>query len=355
MEETQTMSITRRTFGRIAAGLMAATTFGLPAFAADMPAPFNEPGKVKIALVRYLSTGDFFQSYLSGVEAQAKALGVDLRVLDSRQDAALQADMVDQAIALGVNGIIIQHGLTESMKEAAQRAVDAGIKVVAFDVNVENDKIPQVEQSDRDLARLALEQAVKDNGESWKAGYVYVAGIAPLDRRDETWKKVKAQYPGIVEKAMFGTLDNPIANSVANQARSVISANPDITVMFAPYDEFAKGVKIAVDEAGMSGSIKIYSADISTSDIAAMREPGSAWAATAATNPAVVGQVSVRALAMMLAGEDPGHNVIVPPTLITQKDLNDNDIKNMEELSVKLPQFAHADVAVPAWMPLPGK
>ena len=54
--------------------------------------------------------------------------------------------MVDQAIALGVDGIIIQHGLTESMKDAAQRAVEAGIKVVAFDVNVENPAIPQVEQ-----------------------------------------------------------------------------------------------------------------------------------------------------------------------------------------------------------------
>jgi len=79
----------------------------------------------------------------------------------------------------------------------------------------------------------------------------------------------------------------------------------------------------------------------------------SAWAATAATNPAVVGQVSVRALAQLLAGEDPGHNVIVPPTLITQKDLIDKDIKNMEDLSAKLPQFAHADVAMPAWMPNP--
>lgn len=346
------MTITRRLLGKLTLGVLGAAALGGAAFAADMPAPFDKPG-TKIALVRYLSTGDFFQSYLAGVEAQSKALGIDLRVLDSRQDAALQADMVDQAIAMGVQGIIIQHGLTESMKEAAQRAVAAGIKVVAFDVNVENDKIPQIEQSDRDLARLALEQAIKDNGESFNAGYVYVAGIAPLDRRDETWREFKAKYPGIKEKAMFGTLDNPIANSVANQARSVISANPDITVMFAPYDEFAKGVKIAVDEAGLSSSVKIYSADISTSDIAAMREPGSAWAATAATNPAVVGQVSVRALAMMLAGEDPGHNVIVPPTLITQKDLLDKDIKNVEELGAKLPQFAHADVAMPAWMPNP--
>lgn len=348
------MSITRRTLSKL--GLAAAAgLFALPTLAQDKPAPFDNPGEVKIALVRYLSTGDFFQAYLSGVESQAKALGVDLRVLDSRQDAALQADMVDQAIALGVDGIIIQHGLTESMKEAAQRAVDAGIKVVAFDVNVENENIPQIEQSDRDLARLALEQAIKDNGESWKTAYVYVAGIAPLDRRDETWREFKSRYSGIEEVAMFGTLDNPIANSVANQARSVLTANPGIQVVFAPYDEFAKGVKIAVDEAGLSSDIKIYSADISTADIAAMRESGSSWVATAATNPAVVGQVSVRALAQMLAGEEPGRSVIVPPTLITQEELNASDIKNMEDLSVKMPQFNHADVAMPAWMPNPNE
>lgn len=348
------MSIFRRTFMQLAGGALLATgAAGSAAFAADMPAPFDNPGEVKIALVRYLSTGDFFQAYLSGVETQAAALGVDLRVFDSRQDAALQADMVDQAIALGVDGIVIQHGLTESMQAAAQRAIDAGIKVVAFDVNVENDAIPQVEQSDYQLGKLGLEQAIKDNGDSFKAGYVYVPGIAPLDRRDKAWQDIKAAHSGIDEVAQFGTLDNPIANSNANQARSVLQANPDITVMFAPYDEFAKGVKIAVDEAGLTDQIDIYSADVSTADISAMREPGSAWAATVATNPAVVGEVSVRALAMLLAGEDPGHNVIVPPTLITQSFLNDNDIKNMDDLSAKMPQFAHADVAVPDWMPLP--
>lgn len=345
--------ISRRTFAALVTSVALVPTLTMAQDAA--PAPFDNPGEVDIALVRYLSTGDFFQAYLSGVERQAAALGVNLQVFDSRQDAALQADMVDQAIALGVDGIIIQHGLTESMRDAAQRAVDAGIKVVAFDVNVENAAIPQIEQSDRDLARLALEAAIADNGTEWVAGYVYVPGIAPLDRRDETWRAVKEANPGIQEVAMFGTLDNPIANSVANQARSVLSANPNIQVMFAPYDEFAKGVKIAVDEAGMTSQVSIYSADISTADIQLMREPGSAWKATAATNPAVVGEVSVRALALLLAGEDPGASVIVPPTLITQAMLNDLDINNMEELGAKLPAFAHADVAVAPWMSLPSQ
>ena len=322
---------------------------------ADAPAPFDAPEDVTIALVRYLSTGDFFQAYLAGVERQAAALGVQLRVFDSRQDAALQADMVDQAIALGVDGIVIQHGLTESMKEAAQRAIDAGIAVVAFDVNVENPAIPQIEQSDYLLGKLALDQAIADNGNAFTAGYVYVPGIAPLDRRDRAWREVKAANPGIVEAAMFGTLDNPIANSVANQARAVLQANPSINVVFAPYDEFAKGVKIAVDEAGLTDDIDIYSADVSTADISAMREPGSAWVATVATNPAVVGEVSVRALALKLAGSDPGASVIVPPTLITQAFLNEQNIRNMDDLAAKMPQFAHADVAMADWIALPAR
>jgi simple sugar transport system substrate-binding protein len=337
-------------------GAAAALATGMAtAVVAEMPAPLDSPGEVKIALVRYLSTGDFFQSYLSGVENQAAAIGLDLRVFDSRQDAALQADMVDQAIALGVDGIIIQHGLTESMKDAAQRAVDAGIMVVAFDVNVENEAIPQVEQSDYLLGKLALEQALEDNGNMFTAGYVYVPGIAPLDRRDVAWEEFKADNPGITEAAVFGTLDNPIANSVANQARSVLQANPTISVVFAPYDEFAKGVKIAVDEADMTDDVDIYSADISTAGIASMREPGSAWVATVATNPSVVGEVSVRALALLLAGENPGSNVVVPPTLITQDFLNEQDIKNMEELGARMPQFQHADVAMADWMPLPSR
>ncbi len=342
----------RRQFTKILGATALMGGMGSAAFA-EMPAPLDNAGDVKIALVRYLSTGDFFQSYLSGVESQSAAIGLDLRIFDSRQDAALQADMVDQAIALGVDGIIIQHGLTEAMQDAAQRAVDAGIKVVAFDVNLENAAIPQIEQSDFLLGKLALDQAIADNGTDFTAGYVYVPGIAPLDRRDVAWEEAKAANPGITEAAVFGTLDNPIANSIANQARSVLQANPNITVIFAPYDEFAKGVKIAVDEAGLTDDIDIYSADVSTADISAMREPGSAWVATVATNPSVVGEASVRALAMLLAGENPGASVIVPPTLITQNFLNEQDIKNMDDLGAMMPQFQHADVAMTDWMPLP--
>ena len=46
----------------------------------------------------------------------------------------------------------------------------AGVAVVAFDVEVNHDGVPQIQQSDHRLAQLFLEQAVADNGEHWAGG-----------------------------------------------------------------------------------------------------------------------------------------------------------------------------------------
>jgi len=257
------------------------------------PAPFDKGG-VKIALISYISAGDFFQAYQAGAEAQAKALDIDLRVFPGRQDAAEQREQILQAINLGVSGIVIDHGLPESLGDVVQQALDKGIKVVAFDVNLNNPKIPQVEQSDHELADLALKQVVKDNGSSFKAGYVYVAGFAPLDRRNEVWETFKSQNTGVVEKARFGNVSDTTATSTADQAKAALTANPDISVVFAPYDEFARGVKLAVADLGLGDKIKIYSADVSTADIQEITEDGSPWVATAATDPVAAAAVLER-------------------------------------------------------------
>jgi simple sugar transport system substrate-binding protein len=314
------------------------------------PAPFDKGG-VKVALISYISAGDFFQAYQSGAEAQAKAIGIDLRVFPGRQDAAEQREQIQQAINLGVQGIVIDHGQPEALGDVVQKALDAGIKVVAFDVNLNNPAIPQVEQSDHELSRLALEQAAKDNGTSFTAGYVYVAGFAPLDRRNEVWEKFKAENKGVVEKARFGVVNDTTATSTADQAKAALTANPDITVVFAPYDEFARDVKLAAADLGISDKIKIYSADISTADIQEITEKGSPWVATVATNPAVVGAVSIRAVALSIAGEKVPSQILVKPALITQKQLRDAGVTTIEELAAKVPSFSESDAVNAPWIP----
>lgn len=156
---------------------------------------------------------------------------------------------------------------------------------------------------------------MKEQGESFVGGVVYVASSAPLDRRYSVWQDFGKMY-NLTEKAVWGVVNDTVPASVADQTKAVLRANPDITAVFTPWDEFAKGVKLAVDELGVSDKVKIYWIDISTPDIELIRKDKSAWVATAATNAAVVGEVAVRALALDIAGQFPGRSVLLKPTLV---------------------------------------
>jgi simple sugar transport system substrate-binding protein len=318
---------------------------------AGAPAPFDKGG-VEIAVVSFLGSGDWLQAFEAGTKRQAEALGVTLTLSQARNDNDTQRNLVEQAINRGVKGIVINNGRPEVLKDVAQKALDAGIKVVAYDVDLDNPAIPQIEQSDKDMARLVLEQAVKDKGDGFTAGAVYVAGFAPLDRRYAVFKDFVETHK-LTEKAVWGVVNDTVPASVADQTKAVLRANPDISVIFTPWDEFAKGVKLATDELGVSDKVKIYGVDTSTADIQLMIEPDSAWVATAATNAAVVGEVAVRAVSLAIAGQDPGHSVLLQPTLVTRDDLVSNKIETIEDLQQKFPAFSASDAATASWIPAP--
>lgn len=318
---------------------------------AGAPAPFDKGG-VEIAVVSFLGSGDWLQAFEAGTKRQAEALGVTLTLSQARNDNDTQRNLVEQAINRGVKGIVINNGRPEVLKDVAQKALDAGIKVVAYDVDLDNPAIPQIEQSDKDMARLVLEQAVKDKGDGFTAGAVYVAGFAPLDRRYAVFKDFVETHK-LTEKAVWGVVNDTVPASVADQTKAVLRANPDISVIFTPWDEFAKGVKLATDELGVSDKVKIYGVDTSTADIQLMIEPDSAWVATAATNAAVVGEVAVRAVSLSIAGENPGRSVLLQPTLVTRDDLVSNKIETIEDLQQKFPAFSASDAATASWIPAP--
>jgi simple sugar transport system substrate-binding protein len=320
---------------------------------AGAPAPFDKGG-VEIAVVSFLGSGDWLQAFEAGTKRQAEALGVTLTLSQARNDNDTQRNLVEQAINRGVKGIIVNNGRPEVLKDVAQKALDAGIKVVAYDVDLDNPAIPQIEQSDKDMARLVLEQAVKDKGDGFTAGAVYVAGFAPLDRRYAVFKDFVEKHK-LTEKAVWGVVNDTVPASVADQTKAVLRANPDISVIFTPWDEFAKGVKLATDELGVSDKVKIYGVDTSTADIQLMIEPDSAWVATAATNAAVVGEVAVRAVSLSIAGQDPGRSVLLQPTLVTRDDLVNNKIETIEDLQQKFPAFSASDAATASWIPAPKK
>ena len=54
---------------------------------------------------------------------------------------------------------------------------------------------------------------------------------------------------------------------------------------------------------------------------------------------------------VLLAGQNPGHEILVKPALVTQSQLRADDINTVAELEAKVPAFATSSAATAPWIP----
>lgn len=318
---------------------------------AALPAPFSE-GTVKIAVVQNSGAGDYFQQWTNGAKQQADAIGIEYTWYDAQADNAKQASDMETAIGSGVDGIVVDHGQTDTMCPLINDALEAGIKVVIYDIAIAEcaPEAVQTQQSDASLADLSLGQMVKDIGTDQAVGYVNVLGIAPLDRRHVVWEQYKTDNAWD-EIFFVGEFTNAVATDNAQLVDAALKANPDIRAIFAPYDELTKGTVSAINDNGMAADVWAYGIDISNADIEVMTAEGSPWKATATTDPNAIGAAVMRTMALELAGQQDSRSVDFPGVLVTQQFLLDNGIANMEALRAAMPELNLSEVQAAEWIP----
>jgi simple sugar transport system substrate-binding protein len=148
----------------------------------------------------------------------------------------------------------------------------------------------------------------------------------------------------------WGTPQSPVATAIADQSTALFRAHSEISVVFAPWDEFAVApispwTRMG-SEANSASTAGIYRRR--TSPQCTSRE-GNALLARAAINPAVVGAVSVRIIAPLLAG-GPGQEKSRPARLGKPGFLLKGDIKTVQALEKTPPALAQSPGATAAWM-----
>ncbi len=278
-----------------------------PKASATVPEKFAK-GEVRIAVVRQLNTGDVYQNWIAGVQAEAKKLHIKLDVYNADGDNAKEALFLQQAVATKPDAIVIGWGFGDSLKPGIDAAKAAGIPIVTYYVQVApSDQVVTVDQGDNLMMQGILDKMKADLGGAEQADiiYVYVPGYQALDLRDKVWKK---------------------------------------------FHEFTKGATLAVEELKLQNKVKTYGMDISTADIAVMTKEGSPWVVTATTDQSNVGSVVLRTAAAKIAGDLVGNTLSVPPLVVVQDQLRSAGIKNVEQLGQKLPGLVTPDVSKSPWM-----
>lgn len=259
---------------------------------------------------------------------QVAKYGGEVTVLNSEDDLSKMAANLDAAVNQKFDGILLDHGDAGALTAGVNKALAAGIPVVAFDSALDGiDGVTNLAQNDQKMAELTLGQLAKDAGGKGNIVKVWVAGFPPMESREIAYKQFLKDNPGIKEIAAFGTADKPQLDTQA-QMEAVLKKYPkkgDITAVWASWDEFAKGAVNAIKQAGRD-EIKVYGIDLSDEDLALIQDPTSPWVASAAVDPSSIGRVQVRYLYQKLHGDKTDATVQLEPIYVS-RDLLPKDKK----------------------------
>ena len=86
----------------------------------------------------------------------------------------------------------------------------------------------------------------------------------------------------------------------------------ELDVIWAPWDEFAKGAARALTEQERT-DVRLYGVDLSNVDLKMLQNPKNPWVSSAGTDPSALGRTQVRMLAYAMLGRPlPAHYNLTP-------------------------------------------
>ncbi|HLQ17938.1 MAG TPA: substrate-binding domain-containing protein [Tabrizicola sp.] len=304
--------ITRRGILLSSVGAAAAAGIGLPraAFAQDRA----------IAGIVF-QQDQYMRTVLMGMKAAAEASGVELLEANSDNKLEKESQLIDTYIARGVQAICFTPLSADGSIPAVQKAVDAGITVITFGTTVNSD-LPKasITSSNIDLGNATGDAAsafLKTLAPDRKVKIATVAFKSLLpeqsdDRVNGFLDKVKDQVEVVAQQ------DAWLAEKAVAVASDILTANPDIEIIYAANEGGTVGAAQAVKKAGLEGKVFVFGID-GTEQLANMLlDPDNVLQAVTAQQPFEVGRLALEAANAVLDGKTVEANQSVPVLPLTR-------------------------------------
>lgn len=252
------------------AGLLAAGALALSACSGTGKESNDADGKkldFTYAVITHAGAGDaFWDRVKSGAERAGEDYGVKVDY-NGDADPARQSQLIDNAVAQKVNGIVVSMANPDGLETSVKKAVAAGIPVVTINSGIERYKefgaITHVGQSEQ-IAGEAVGERLKQEGLKNVLCVIHEAGNVGL----ETRCKAAADKAGgkVTNIQVDGTNDAEVKSTLKSKLQSDKSIDGVLTLG----GQFGIDAMGAVDESGSKA--KVVTFDLSEDVIKAIQD-----------------------------------------------------------------------------------
>jgi simple sugar transport system substrate-binding protein len=241
------MAIHRNRFALVLGVLIALLLLGGAVTAQESQEP------LQFVVVAHNISVPFWAPVRQGAEDAAAALGVEVQFTGPNDfNLPRQRDIIQAAIAQGVDGIATTMPDAEAFDDIVDEALAAGIPIVAFNADDPNNRLAYIGQDNVEAGRAMGRQivALVQPGERVLLA-IHTAGHLSLEQRLSGVQEVLDEA-GIPYEVIATTTDLVRATTLVG---SFLEGNPDIKGMFSVDDIGGSAIAQVLDQQGLGGQV----------------------------------------------------------------------------------------------------
>lgn len=289
--------------------------------------------KLRIAVIPKGTTHQFWKSVHAGAQRAAKEMGnVEIEWTSSpkEDDTPGQISVVKGSITRGVDGICVAPNHSQSLVDAVEESIDAGVPVVIFDSGLAPgpDIVSYVATDNENGGRLAAQQMAKALGEKGNVILLrYREGSESTEMREKGFLEEIAKYPDIkvVSSDQYG--DSTVQSAKQKAMQLIVAYEGKFDGIFAVCEPNAIGVLEALEQSNLAGKVKFIAFDPSERLIAAMEEDK--IHGIVLQNPVEMGYQSVKALVSKIRGQEVEKKIGTGEYVATKENMNSPEVAKL--------------------------
>jgi simple sugar transport system substrate-binding protein/ribose transport system substrate-binding protein len=274
----------------------------------------------------------FMKSMVQGYEDAGAEFGIKVLTANTNNDQAKEAELIQTYIAQGVNGIAIaplsQDASIPNLKEAASQ----GIQVAITNMNLAGDSSWLAGGYTSDDATNG--KIVGTNAAEFiEANITGTVNVAQVDFDHQIPEQSKARWSGFyaglddagIEYNKVAAVSANMQDDAITKVADMLTAHPEINVIWACNDGGTIGAAMAVQQAGLAGKVFVFGYDGGDQQTSMMLSGDNILVGVVAQDPYAQGYNAVQSLALTLteqANPDAGKITVVPGTYLSVSDLD---------------------------------
>lgn len=276
------------------------------------------------ALVTINQQALFFNQINEGAQKAADAAGTKLVIFNANNVPSAQNDAMENYITQKVDGIILVAIDVNGVKPAITAAKAAGIPVIAIDAQIpDGDNVAFVgvdnTKAGEDIGKFYADYVKANMSGTAKIGVIGALNSFIQNQRLDGFKKAVADSG---QKITFlDTVDGQNVQDVAlTAAENLMTANPDMSTLYATGEPALVGAVSAVTSQGRTGDVKVFGWDLTKQAVEGI---DAGWVtAVVQQDPAGEGKAAVEALTTLKKGGKVEPIINVPVTIVTKENVD---------------------------------